>query len=86
MSFEVDLEDLGGDEIADDFIAAVANAIESGQATIMEYDLDQEVYLRVTVATITKAEFEVSPSALCEQPGAVLRVGPTIPMRQLNDE
>ncbi len=61
MLEELDLEDLGGDEIADDFACALVAAIENKQKTLLVYDLDREVYVRITVERITKQEFEASP-------------------------
>ncbi len=53
-----DLEDLGGDEIADDFNVALADTIESGQKTILAYDLDKGVYIKITVEPLTEQEFD----------------------------
>lgn len=55
----LDLEDLGGDEIAGNFTAALVSVIERKQKSIMEYDLDRGVFIRITVEPITEAEFNL---------------------------
>lgn len=62
MKREMDLESLGGDEIAKDFTAALVSVFERKQKTVMDYDLDRGVFIRITVESITKKQFERNPA------------------------
>lgn len=62
LMHDMDLEDLGGEEIAEDFTRALVNVIENNQPSIMSYDLDMGVYIRITVEPLTKEEFEADPT------------------------
>lgn len=58
----IDLEDVGGEEIADDFIRALVNVIERQQGSIMDYDLDHGIFIRITVQSLTEEQFNASGS------------------------
>ena len=61
MSIELDLEDLGGEEIAADFTNALVAAIECKRSAVMDYDLDRGIFIRVTVERITEEQFNDDP-------------------------
>lgn len=58
---ELNLEDLGGDEIADDFIKALVAVIEKGQDSHMVYDLDRGIFIRISVERLTESQFDEAP-------------------------
>jgi len=55
---ELDLEDLGGEEIAEDFTKALVRVIEEKRSSVMSYDVGHGVYIQIIVQSLTEKEFD----------------------------